>query len=126
RLARGLRSASCARLRPVYSDVREGMDRLLGERRLGRSLATAALLAASALASPLATVQGQSQYPPEVVQQFVEGCAGGGGTENTCSCTVNKIASRYSLPDFAAMVGRMRATGQVPEEITEDINACVV
>jgi hypothetical protein len=99
------------------------MDRLLGEQRLRARLLTAALLAATALVPQPALAQGQ--YPPEVVQDFVGGCVHGGGTENTCTCTVSKIASRYSLQDFAAMVGRMHATGQVPEEISEDINACV-
>ena len=99
------------------------MDQLIGRHHVRRGVVTAALLAATALVPRPALAQGQ--YPTEVVQEFVGGCVNGGGTENTCTCTVNKIASRYSLPDFAAMVGRMRATGQVPEEIAEDINACV-
>jgi hypothetical protein len=101
------------------------MEESLNATRARRALVTVALLAASALAAQPALAQGPEQYPTEIVQQFVEGCVNGGGTENTCTCTVDKMASRFSLQNFATMVGRMRATGQVPEEITESINACV-
>jgi hypothetical protein len=95
----------------------------VGGARLRRGLAVAGLVVATALGSSPTLAQEES-YPQQMVEEFLQGCVRGGGTETACSCTLRRIQSQLTLADFANIWNQMRQTGQVPTEIAADIASC--
>ena len=75
--------------------------------------------------SPFATVPlyGQVEaYPDDVVQNFLDACARGGGTR-ACRCTMDAIRRRFSIDEYRAIEARI-AKGEVPREMVAVAEDC--
>ena len=63
-------------------------------------------------------------YPAAFVQNFMNSCTRNGSSQATCSCTIDKIQSRYSLEEMSQIEVKIQATRVVPEEILNFIGTC--
>jgi hypothetical protein len=100
------------------------------------SLASLAYLSVSSvLLSPLAQAQqsiSPNSYPPAVVEDYLKGCQSKaieagipeGIVQNFCSCTLNKLRSRYSVEEFEQLRDLARTNEKMPEAFTEVGMAC--
>lgn len=65
---------------------------------------------------------GGSEYPQELVDQFMASCTAGGTSEAVCQCALDKIEAKYSLEQFQAESVNL-AEGQASEAFTQDLVA---
>jgi hypothetical protein len=103
-------------------------------RSLSRSL-LAFLAVAPLLVADLAKAQqptSLNRYPTSVVEDYLEGCqrqAVSAGipeslVKNFCSCTLNKLRSRYTVEEFRQLRDRATTASETPQAFTEVGMAC--
>ncbi|PZU93750.1 MAG: hypothetical protein DCE90_15760 [Pseudanabaena sp.] len=63
------------------------------------------------------------EYPQEVVRTFMKGC---GFTSNKayCTCSLDKLRSRYTFAEFLEIDKSARETNQVPKEVISLFQSC--
>jgi hypothetical protein len=64
------------------------------------------------------------EYPPNVKQQFVEGCVGGGGSESACQCTIDEIEKKYNIIEFLDLIEKANSSGKFPAPVQKIIQGC--
>lgn len=96
-------------------------------RRMPGILATAAMIAALALAAlaPGASSSASGlRYPSSVKSAFVKGCVEGGGSRAACKCVLRKMERRYSYRQFRRIVRRADETGEFPPAVDRMVESC--
>lgn len=62
---------------------------------------------------------GNSQYPADVIQNFMNTCVLTGGSQMICGCAIEEIQARYSYEQFVQFEAQMRRTGRTPQELAD-------
>ena len=65
-------------------------------------------------------------YSGDIVQTFMSACIWSGGTDGVCACTLERIENRYTIQEFSQIEVKLSATGQLPDEILNDLGSCRV
>lgn len=95
----------------------------------------ACLFLAPMLLSPLAQAQestSPNSYPAAVEEDYLQGCQSKaveagvpeGIVQNFCSCTLNKLRSRYSVEEFQQLREQATTSNNPPKAFTEVGMAC--
>lgn len=79
------------------------------------------------VSSPTANV-----YPEAEVQSYMSNCvasatdsgAEAAQAQSYCSCTLERLQSKYSFEEFTAIVKRYEQSQEIPSELTEVVNYC--
>ncbi len=64
-----------------------------------------------------------TNYPPETVAQFIQGCSAGHppNMQNSCSCMIQKIQVQYTFAQYQSLV----QAGTLTSEVQDIISSCV-
>ena len=66
-------------------------------------------------------------YPPEIVQIYIENCAGDRpeAVRAFCTCTIEKIQETFTLDEFMQIGEDLQAGKAEPDEFRQIITSCV-
>ncbi len=72
--------------------------------------------------------QPSNVYPPQLIQDFMEGCveAGGAGSQPICTCAIEQIQKKYDLGEFLEISGDLLNGGPIPEQLVKIAQSCVL
>ena len=70
------------------------------------------------------TKQEKNEYPQEVTKTFMKGC-GFTGSNEFCTCSLDKLRSRYTFAEFLKIDTAARETKQVPPEVIQLFKSCL-
>jgi hypothetical protein len=82
----------------------------------------------SAIAQPTPTQIAPSPYPPEIVNAYMEGCAGNDSTKTQfCSCSINQFQQTIPLESFLAISASIQEGSQapLPQVFYDAITVCI-
>ncbi|MFM7888677.1 MAG: hypothetical protein ACKPCM_18745 [Pseudanabaena sp.] len=71
----------------------------------------------------LSTKQEKNEYPQEVTKTFMKGCEFTNSKE-FCTCSLDKLRSRYTFDEFLKIDTAARETKQVPKEVINIFQSC--
>lgn len=78
------------------------------------------------LATTTLAANAQAAYPKKVVDQYIEDCTAGRGSQAraVCTCIINGIQSKYTYEEFQILNSQISQTGNVPISLNKIIRAC--
>ncbi|MDZ4278247.1 MAG: hypothetical protein U1B78_03815 [Dehalococcoidia bacterium] len=110
---------ACFALQDIADDEDIDVDLDCGDGDEGEPAAT------EELPTPATSDNGE-QYPPTVIENFLEACtAQPGATDAYCSCAIEEIQKEFSLDEYAELERRLADTGEIPEELAGSIAECI-
>jgi hypothetical protein len=75
--------------------------------------------------NPSANDMAESEYPPEVIAEFLSSCTGGDAAmQQFCECSIEEIQQRYSFDEFVEIDANLTANQDPPEALMEIFDAC--
>lgn len=80
------------------------------------------LLTITALAVLVSCGRGAEDYPPEIAEPFLNSCAAGGTSSETCQCALDKMEEKYSAEEFSQESLKF-SQGTGSEEFKQDITS---
>jgi hypothetical protein len=63
-------------------------------------------------------------YPSEVVQNFMNACTQGGGSDKACTCVIERLQDEMPLDEFVEFEAQVNAGEELPSEVTDIIESC--
>ena len=60
----------------------------------------------------------KNDYPPSATQNFMNSCQTSGGTQEFCSCALDKIQRKYTYEEFSTIELKIKV-GQAPEKFLD-------
>ncbi|KPQ37914.1 MAG: hypothetical protein ACLFM4_10595 [Phormidium sp.] len=67
----------------------------------------------------------ESDYPPEVIAEFLDSCTGGDtAMQQFCECSIEEIQQQYSFEEFVEIDANLTANQDPPDAITAIFAAC--
>lgn len=67
----------------------------------------------------------ESEYPPEVIAEFLSSCTGGDAAmQQFCECSLEEIQQQYSFEEFVEIDANIAANQDPPEALMAIFNAC--
>ncbi len=69
--------------------------------------------------------KGGQEYPPSVIQNFMDACTAQGASQQYCACALDEIQKEFSLEEYTRLEIEMANTGEIPEELAGAIAKCL-
>jgi hypothetical protein len=81
---------------------------------------------AAALMLLLGACGDDGDYPPEVIENFMDGCtAQPGATESYCRCSIDRIQNDVRFDEFKELEEGLTDQSEFPDRLVEAIRECV-